>query len=169
MDTGGINQETIVYVLVEAHDPGTAKRRAKRTMNGVVEAVSRPVESFVDFQMFQGDDVERFTEIWGAKPSAAAVTTPEGEELLEEAKEKTEHEFRRNLKIVENLLESYSAEELMANEENARLYFLKLGATIGPSVPIYAESGVPLRDEREITRFLETHGEVWIVPVVAVY
>lgn len=161
-------RETLIYVLVEATDHGTAISRAKPVLEDVVAATDRPIESFRDYATFHGDGPEGHRSAWGEKPSAATVETDTGQELLEEACERMHRVFEDNLATVEELLETYTAEELMRNADDARRYFLRLGATVGPSVPLYAETGCPIRDRGELEQFLETHGEVWIVPAIGV-
>lgn len=168
MDDSGLQQESLVYVLVEAQNNGEAERRAKSAMDDIVNAVARSVEAFRDYQMFHGDDVARLREVWGDLPSAASLDTAEGAEMLEDAWEKTVDVFEENLKAVEEILEMYAPEEIMRNAENARLHFLRLGATVGPSVPLYTENSYPIRDRDELDRYIEANGELWIVPVVGI-
>jgi hypothetical protein len=137
-------------------------------MDEIVEAAARPSESFHDYRLFNGSDADELRERWGDVPTAAGVAEEDGSDLLDEAWEKTRRIFEENLKSVEELVEIYNIDELMENRENARLHFLRLGATVGPSVPLYTETSYPIRDRDELNRYLETHGEVWIVPVVGV-
>lgn len=166
----GAEQESdaLIFALVEATNHQIAISRAKPVFDDVVTSISRPVESFRDYMMFHGDEVEQLREKWGEKPSAASLDSAEGQMLLEEAWNLTEELFMHDLNIVEELLSMYTAEEIMQNAENVRLHFLRLGETIGPSVPLYTESGYSIRDEAELERFLETHGEIWIVPAIGV-
>jgi hypothetical protein len=168
MDDTGLHQETLIYVLVEARNKAEAERRAKSAMDDVVDAAARPIEAFRDYQMFHGDNVARLHEVWGNLPAAASLDTAEGAEMLEDAWEKTEDVFEENLKAVEEILGMYAPEEIMKNAENARLHFLRLGATVGPSVPLYTENSYPIRDRDELDRYIESNGELWIVPVVGV-
>lgn len=168
MDDSELQQETLVYVLVEAQNKGAAERRAKLAMDDIVNAAARPIEAFRDYQMFHGDNVTRLREVWGDLPPAASLETPEGTEMLEAAWEKTVGVFEENLEAVEEILEMYAPEEIMKNAENARLHFLRLGATVGPSVPLYTENSYPIRDRDELDRYIEANGELWIVPVVGI-
>jgi hypothetical protein len=168
MDDTGLHQETLVYVLVEARNKAEAERRAKSAMDDVVNAAARPIEAFRDYQMFHGDDVARLRKAWGDLPAAASLDTSEGAEMLEDAWEKTEDVFEEELKAVEEILEIYAPEEVMKNAENARLHFLRLGATVGPSVPLYTENSYPIRDRDELDRYIESNGELWIAPVVGI-
>jgi hypothetical protein len=168
MDDTDLHQETLVYVLVEAQNKAGAERRAKSAMDDVVDAAARPIEAFRDYQMFHGDDVARLRERWGDLPAAASLDTQEGAEMLEDAWEKTADVFEENLEAVEEILEIYAPEEIMKNAENARLHFLRLGATVGPSVPLYTENSYPIRDRDELDRYIESNGELWIVPIVGV-
>lgn len=163
-----VENETLVYILVEAQQRPVAVRRAKSTMESLVDAVSRPVESFHGYHMFHGEDVSQLKERWGNQPEAVPLNSETGDIMLEEAWERAEKSFEHDIEKVKELLGRYSTEELMENAENVRRYFLRLGATVGPSVLLYSESGYPIRDRRELDRYLTSHGEKWIVPVVGV-
>lgn len=168
MSAAETHHETLIYVLVEATDHRTAISRAKPVLDDVVTATNRAVESFRDYAMFHGDELERLTAVWGEKPSAASLESDEGQALLEEGWNRTKNIFEDNLTAVEEIMEMYTTQEIMENVENVRLHFLRLGATVGPSVPLYTETGYPIRDRRELDQFLDSHGEVWVVPAVGV-
>ncbi|WP_436936558.1 hypothetical protein [Halovenus marina] len=162
------NEEALVYILVEAPSRKIAVQRAKAAMEDVIDAVSRPYETFQEYKMFQGEDAQDLRETFGEKPAAAPLKTNQGKQLLDEAWEQTEQNFNENLEAVRELLDQYSNEELMKDAEHVRLRFLRLGTTIGPSVPIYTETSYPIRDRDELEHFIDAHGEIWIVPFVGV-
>jgi len=161
-----LQQEAPIFVLVEATDHQTAISRGKSSLDEVVSAVYRPVESFRDYKMFHDDGKGQLRERWGEKPAAASLDSKEGQALLEDAVERMETIFDESIEAIEKSLELYSRDELMQNAENVRLHFLRLGATVGPSVPLYSEDSYPIRNEADLERFREMHGEIWIVPAI---
>ncbi|WP_394348756.1 hypothetical protein [Haloterrigena sp. H1] len=75
---------------------------------------------------------------WGDLPTAAPVTSDEGEELLERAWETTSETFQRNLNRVKQALEEHNDDEIMRDEDLARHAFQQVGASRGPSICLYA-------------------------------
>lgn len=160
---------TIIYALVDAPTQEIAIEHAETSFDIILESVSRPIECFTTYRLFQGDNREELYDRWGQYPLAARITSEVGEELLDIAWLETETNFEENLEIVRDLLESTSAEEIMENRYLARNAFLRVGAFRGQSVPLYGERGAPIRDRQTLEKYLEQHTQLWIVPAEAMW
>jgi hypothetical protein len=101
---------------------------------------------------------------WGELPTAAPVDSDGGQNLLERGWEATEKEFEGNLDRVTEVLDEFSDEEIMRDEDLARYAFHQIGAYDGPTIFLYTEHGTGIRHRGQLERFLEESDELWIVP-----
>lgn len=157
----------VVCVLSEVETERQAATQARQALSRVVESTRRPVESFSEFDIFEGGAREMLTPRWGEYPRAVRLESDEGADLLKEAFSKMDQKFEENLNSVRAILDWYSDEQIKNNEELIRDSFLSVGAYVGQSVHVYGDKGRPIRNRAAFNEYVESREELWVVPAVA--
>ncbi|QFU84464.1 hypothetical protein [Natronorubrum aibiense] len=158
----------IIYALVEASTAEEALSTGQTVFDRLVGAEPQSCAVFDYYVTFDEEDTTVAGKArWGDLPTAAPITSGEGEELLERAWETTKKEFQRNLNRVKQALEEHSDDEIMRNAGLARHAFKRVGASRGPSICLYDQHATGIRHRGHLDRLLKENDEsetCWIVP-----
>ncbi|SDD71469.1 hypothetical protein SAMN05192552_104211 [Natrinema hispanicum] len=158
----------IIYSLVEASTADEALSTGKTVFDRLVGAEPHSCAVFDYYVTFDEEETTVAGKArWGDLPTAAPVTSDEGEELLERAWETTTETFQRNLNRVKQALEERSDDEIMHDGGLARHAFQQVGASCGPSICLYDQHATGIRHRGHLDRLLEETDEnktCWIVP-----
>lgn len=157
----------VVCVISEVETERQAASQAKQALSRVVESTRRPVESFSEVDIFEGDAREMLTLRWGEYPRAVRLESEQADELLSEAFSKMDQKFEENLNSVRAILDWYSDEQIQTNAELIRDRFLSVGAYVGQSIHVYGDKGRPIRSRPEFDEYVESREDLWVVPAVA--
>lgn len=159
--------EVLIMFLVPAASEAQALARSKVALQQVSNAVKRPAESFTEIHLFDNREAPGHLDKWGNIPLATSFDTDAGTELINEAISTTERSFRDNFRKLSEVLEAYTEDEFLTNEDMIRDRFLSLGAFVGPSIRVYTSGGQPLRCRSDLRKYEAEHDSLWVVPAMA--
>ncbi|WP_327051935.1 hypothetical protein [Halomicrococcus gelatinilyticus] len=154
----------VIYTLVEASTQEDALVAGKTVFGRLIGAgphTDAVFDYYVTFDEVR-DGVGK--DRWGDLPVAAPVASAEGCELLERGWQATTSEFERHLDRVRDVLDEFSDDEIMRNEDLARHAFHEVGSYEGPSIYLYDQYGNGIRDPDQLDRTLDESDDLWIVP-----
>lgn len=156
---------TVIYALVEASSQREALSNGKLVFDRLVYAGPNADSVFDYYTTFDGEGpLVSEAKQENDHPPAAPIDSPAGEELLTRAWEETKAEFSKNLGRAKEVLDNLSEEEIMRNEQSARLPFRRIGSFEGPAVFLYDEVATGIRHRKQLDRLLEERENLWIVP-----
>lgn len=155
----------VIYALVEASTRDDAVATGKVVFDRLVGADPHAGAVFDYYVTFDQEGTRVAGNArWGDLPVAARVDSDEGSELLERGWNATKKEFQRNLNRVREALDELSDDEIMRDEDLARLAFHQVGAYDGPSIFLYDEHGCGIRHRDQIDCIVDESNNLWIVP-----